>query len=127
VESGGSTTTTICFNPIDLKAIRLVILTVITVVIAAETATDAIRRHSVDVWNDASVCTGDIKIELNVTAVQVECRFRSSTSIALNAPTTILNLHSIAIRHDKITSTRAVHLCHGKRDRVQHQTGLHGS
>jgi hypothetical protein len=55
VQRCGATATTVRFKPINLQTVRLVVLTIVTVMITAEAATDTVGRHCVDVWNYTSV------------------------------------------------------------------------
>jgi hypothetical protein len=94
--------------------------------ITAEATANAIRRHSVDVWNDTSVCPGHIEVKLHVTTIQIECSFRGCSTVSLDAPTAILELHAVAIRHDEVASIWAIDVCrHGGSKDVGQQKGLH--
>jgi hypothetical protein len=126
MQSSGATTTTIGFDPINFQTVRLVVLTHVTVLIGAEPTTNAIRRHGIDVGDDTSVCLRHIEIKLHITAIQIERCFSGSSTITLDAPATVLNLHTITVSHYEITSIRAVHIgCHAD-ENVAQKGSLHG-
>lgn len=108
VQSGGTTTTTICFNPIHFQTVGFVILAIITVMVTAKSATNSIRGHGVDVRDHTCVCLRNVEVELDVTSVQIERCFRGGTTIALNAPTSVLELHTTTVRHHQITGIGAI-------------------
>jgi hypothetical protein len=125
VQSRGTSTWTIGFKPIDFQTVRLVVLTIITIVVLAEPTTNTSRRHRVDVRDHTGVCSGRIKIKLDVTTIQIECCLSGSSTIALNAPAAVLKLHTITISHNKIAGVWAVHIsCHSSED-VGHEGCLH--
>lgn len=64
MQSCGTSTIPIGFNPIHFEAIRLFVLPHVTFIVVGEAAIE-VWRNGVDVWDDPFVCTGHIKIELD--------------------------------------------------------------
>jgi hypothetical protein len=89
----------------------MIVLTIITIRILCEASANATRRHRVDVWDHTGVCLRHVKVKLHITAVQIERRFCSSSTVSLDAPTAILDVHRISIGHDEVTSAGAVQVC----------------
>jgi len=111
MQSCGATATAIRFKPINLQTVGMVVLTIVTVLILAEASANTIGRHCVDVWNYTCVRTGHIKIKLHIATKQIECCFRGGTTISLDAPTTVLDLHSVPICHNEVASAWTIHIC----------------
>jgi hypothetical protein len=93
VQGRGATTSTIRFKPVNLQAVRMVILTIITVIILAKPSTNTAGRHCVDVRNHTCVCTGHIEIKFHIATKQIERCFSGCAAISLNVPTTIADLN----------------------------------
>jgi hypothetical protein len=104
VKCGCPTASTIGFNPINLQAIRLVVLTIIAVLVGSESTSNAFWRDRVDVGDDSGVCLGHIEVEFHVTTIQIESGLCRCSTISLNTPPSIVQLHTAAICNNEITS-----------------------
>merc|ERR1719183_1930750 len=125
VQCCGAATTPIRFKPINLQTVGLVVLTIVTVMITAKSSTNTVGRHCVDVWDYTCVRTGHIKIELHIATKQVECCLCGSSTISLDAPTSIFDLHPISVGHNKVAGVWAVQICSHSSEDVRHKRCLH--
>jgi hypothetical protein len=111
VQGCGTTATPICFNPVNLQTVRVLVLAIITVGILCKASTNTTRRHGVYVGDHARVRLTHIEIELHVTTKQIECCLRGGSAVSLDGPSAVLDLHRVPIRHSKVAGARAVQIC----------------